>query len=214
MNMVKEADFVRWGSTRRVTALRKVDQDALWEGVVERASPAILHQQLSNALRTDNFDKFWAVASKLVPMAAPPGSMSSPSTAGAPSTLSTDGRLPDANAVRSVPLRLYLPDGPVLQDVVPPSSSSGASHLFLILMTVVDARTGRPAVLYDVLSAQVPLLFPPRATDMTASFLAGRPLAKVISQGVMVPLDAEVGWLGSVFSGADGWTYLVLVGTS
>lgn len=38
MNMVKEADFVRWGSTRRVTALRKVDQDALWEGIVRRES--------------------------------------------------------------------------------------------------------------------------------------------------------------------------------
>lgn len=35
MNLVKEADFVRWGSTRRVTQLRKVDQDALWEGVVQ-----------------------------------------------------------------------------------------------------------------------------------------------------------------------------------
>ena len=38
MNLVKEADFVRWGSTRRVTQLRKVDQDALWEGVVQSQS--------------------------------------------------------------------------------------------------------------------------------------------------------------------------------
>jgi autophagy-related protein 5 len=37
MNMVKEADYVRWGNIRRVTALRKAEQDALWEGVVERA---------------------------------------------------------------------------------------------------------------------------------------------------------------------------------
>jgi hypothetical protein len=36
MNMVKEADFVRWGNTRRVTALKRADQDALWEGVVKR----------------------------------------------------------------------------------------------------------------------------------------------------------------------------------
>lgn len=33
--MVKESDYVRWGNTRRVTSLRKVDQDALWEGVVQ-----------------------------------------------------------------------------------------------------------------------------------------------------------------------------------
>lgn len=36
MNMIKEADFVRCGNTRRVTALKRVDQDALWESVVER----------------------------------------------------------------------------------------------------------------------------------------------------------------------------------
>lgn len=35
MNMVKQADYVRWGSTRRVTSLRKVDQDGLWEGVLQ-----------------------------------------------------------------------------------------------------------------------------------------------------------------------------------
>jgi autophagy-related protein 5 len=34
MNQLKEADYVRWGSVRRVTSLRKVDQDALWDGVV------------------------------------------------------------------------------------------------------------------------------------------------------------------------------------
>jgi autophagy-related protein 5 len=34
MNQLKEADYVRWGSVRRVTSLRRVDQDALWEGVV------------------------------------------------------------------------------------------------------------------------------------------------------------------------------------
>lgn len=33
--MVKQADYVRWGSTRRVTSLRKVDQDGLWEGVLQ-----------------------------------------------------------------------------------------------------------------------------------------------------------------------------------
>lgn len=34
MSQIKEADFVRWGSVRRVTSLRKIDQDALWEGVI------------------------------------------------------------------------------------------------------------------------------------------------------------------------------------
>ena len=30
--------------------------------------------------------------------------------------------------VRSVPVRLYLPDGPVMQDVVPPTLEDGASR--------------------------------------------------------------------------------------
>lgn len=36
MSMLKEADFVRYGSTKRVTNLRKGDQDQLWEGVLQR----------------------------------------------------------------------------------------------------------------------------------------------------------------------------------
>ena len=38
MSMLKEADFVRYGSTRRVGNLRKREQEILWEGVVDRES--------------------------------------------------------------------------------------------------------------------------------------------------------------------------------
>ena len=40
MNQLKEADFVRWGSVKRITSLRKLDQDALWAGVLSLESPA------------------------------------------------------------------------------------------------------------------------------------------------------------------------------
>jgi autophagy-related protein 5 len=36
MSQVKEADFLRWGSTKRVTGLRKQEQDGMWEGLRER----------------------------------------------------------------------------------------------------------------------------------------------------------------------------------
>ena len=39
MNQLKEADFIRWGNTRRMTGLRQVDQDGLWEGIREREFP-------------------------------------------------------------------------------------------------------------------------------------------------------------------------------
>ena len=36
MGQIKEADFLRWGTTKRVTGLRKAEQDGMWEGVKER----------------------------------------------------------------------------------------------------------------------------------------------------------------------------------
>ncbi|KAJ7925156.1 autophagy protein Apg5-domain-containing protein [Mycena leptocephala] len=100
MGQLKEADFIRWGNTKRITSLRKVDQDGLWEGIKEH-----------------NFDDYWRVASK---SPGPP-----------PSSVSMHGRPPSGDAagpaerdgaynVRSVPVRVYLPDGPVIQDLVPP----------------------------------------------------------------------------------------------
>ena len=32
----KEADFIRWGNTKRMTGLRKAEQDGLWEGIRDR----------------------------------------------------------------------------------------------------------------------------------------------------------------------------------
>jgi autophagy-related protein 5 len=37
MGQIKEADFLRWGNTKRVTSLRKQDQDGMWEGLRDRA---------------------------------------------------------------------------------------------------------------------------------------------------------------------------------
>lgn len=40
MGQLKEADFLRWGNTKRVTGLRKAEQDGIWEGIKDRASAA------------------------------------------------------------------------------------------------------------------------------------------------------------------------------
>ena len=39
MGQLKEADFLRWGNTKRMTGLRKAEQDGMWEGIKERACP-------------------------------------------------------------------------------------------------------------------------------------------------------------------------------
>lgn len=51
MNQLKEADFIRWGNTRRMVGLRKVDQDGLWEGIKERKPIRFIHR------KTDYFSK-------------------------------------------------------------------------------------------------------------------------------------------------------------
>lgn len=165
MNMLKEADYVRFGSVKRVTNLRKEQQDALWDGVVQ-----------------NDFEKFWTVASKLVPL---PSTQSPSSRAPTPSSgSSSDNRVPTANEMRSVPMRIYLPEGaPVLQDVVPPT------------------QDGQPTTLLSCLSALAPLFFPKSQP----------PLARPLVHGVQLPLDTEIGWLGACLPGADGWVAVVLV---
>ena len=39
MGQLKEADFLRWGNTKRMTGLRKAEQDGMWEGIKERSCP-------------------------------------------------------------------------------------------------------------------------------------------------------------------------------
>lgn len=184
MNQIKEADVVRWGSVRRVTALRKVDQDALWESLVSH-----------------DFERFWSVASRLVPM--PPrnsgqsgsntGGITSP-TAQAVSSIDVN-RLPEASTMRSIPMRVYLPHGgPVMQDVISP------------------VNNGKPQTLHTALSKTVPLLFPPSPTDMSASFITHRKqlVKRVIVQGIDMPLDAELAWCSTCLANPDGWLSIVL----
>jgi len=166
MGQVKEADFLRWGNTKRVTGLRKQEQDGMWEG-----------------LREHNFDEFWRIATKIFPAPTssplPPPSNIDPH----PRSQSTDpGGQPDRDGafnVRSVPVRIHLPDGPVLQDVVTPLNEEG-----------------RPTTLRELLRNHVPLLFPPPPSV---------PLAYAIIQGVVTPGDAEVAWLNACLAGIDGW---------
>ncbi|KAJ3001281.1 hypothetical protein NUW54_g6531 [Trametes sanguinea] len=176
MGQLKEADFIRWGNTKRMTGLRKAEQDGLWEGIKEH-----------------NFDEYWRVASKITPTTVPTRSNSPPPP---PSSTSLHTRPPSADpgssggggpdrdsaaSVRNVPVRIYLPDGPILQDLVPPVLDDGTMHTLAAFLT-----------------ARLPLLFPPPE--------AGKPnLAYAIIQGVVAPPESEMAWLGACMAGADGW---------
>jgi len=175
MGQMKEADFIRWGSTKRMTGLRKAEQDGLWEGIKEH-----------------NFEEYWRVASKVTPTTTPlrshsptPQSSTSLHTR-PPSADPNSGGAPDRDGaynVRSVPVRLYLPDGPVLQGLVSPIFDDGT-----------------PSTLASYLSTYLPLLFPASASEPPF-----HNLAYALIQGVVVPHDAEIAWLGACMAGADGW---------
>jgi hypothetical protein len=90
----------------------------------------------------DTFDEYWRVASKITPTTTPTRSNSPPPTS--PSATSMHTRPPSVDAaggpserdgaynVRSVPVRIYLPNGPVLQDLVPPNLDDGKSGVRLV----------------------------------------------------------------------------------
>ncbi|OAV85034.1 hypothetical protein PTTG_30850, partial [Puccinia triticina 1-1 BBBD Race 1] len=73
-----------------------------------------------------DFDKFWLVASKLIPIPPSPSSLHSVPMAQAQPTNSSIDRMPDGNGVRNVPLRVYLPDSiPVIQAQSGPLDENG-----------------------------------------------------------------------------------------
>ncbi|BGP26655.1 autophagy protein 5 [Rhodotorula toruloides] len=174
MAMVKEADYVRSGNTKRVVNLRKEQQDGLWEGVVQ-----------------NNFDKYWSVGSRLVPLPSLGHHFASPASTRSPTPSSgNESRVPDANGVRSVPVKVYLPEGAhPLQEMVSPTREDGS-----------------PTTLQHFLSHLLPLLFPPPSSSSFSS----SPLAYPLVQGIYVPLASEMGWLGTCLAGADGWVSVVV----
>ncbi|GAA6026089.1 hypothetical protein JCM8202_002517 [Rhodotorula sphaerocarpa] len=191
MALVKESDYVRWGSTKRVMNLRKEQQDSLWEAVMQ-----------------NDFDRYWQVASKLVPLPAPPSTASAPASSASSSRIGTpssspspsqppppEGRTPDANGVKYVPIRVYLPEGgAVVQELVAPLRSNGSA-----------------TTLRQALAQLVPLLFPSAPNGSASSTPApSPPLAYPLIQGVYPPFESELGWLGACMAGPDGWVSVVL----
>jgi len=175
VNQVKEADFVRWGNTKRVTGLRRGDLEAGWDGVVSH-----------------DFDLHARMASRIVPLPIP-ASATTPPTSGTnsgmpsrppsvePGATSSGPKPESAYAARSLPIKIYLPDGaPAMQHVVPPLGPDG-----------------KPTSLIALLRTHLPLLFPAVADP----YVHAHPLA----QGIVLPPEAEVAWLAACMCGADGW---------
>ncbi|CEH12948.1 Protein involved in autophagy and nutrient starvation [Ceraceosorus bombacis] len=197
MSMVKEADFVRWGSTRRVTNLRKVDQDNLWTGVVShnfelyssiasKLFPAVALVNASSNL--DNATGLGAQTHNAASGAGPTPALIPPDAA-AGELSSNNASTRDKDRPRSIPMRFHLPDAPIVQEPVQGWTDDG-----------------QPVALSHVLSSLFPLLFPPTPSfGLTRAADQRRSLAYAVVQGIRIPLDSEIPWIGAVLCNADGW---------
>lgn len=81
---------------------------------------------------SDNFDDYWRVASKVTPttiparsQSPPPGPLHTRPPSADPGTTQSVPDKDGALSVRSVPVRIFLPDGPVLQELAPPLIDGG-----------------------------------------------------------------------------------------
>ena len=118
----------------------------------------------------DSFDDFWRVASKLMPTVnphtrshspPPPRPMSTDTT----NVLDRDG----AYSMRSVPVRIYLPDGPVIQEVAPPLREDGKIFHALPLFL---SEFACPSFLYRHSSNTFALFFHPFASPFPSTSTA------------------------------------------
>ncbi|KAG8835040.1 autophagy protein 5 [Serendipita sp. 399] len=318
MSQLKEADFLRWGSTKRVTGLRKNEQDGMWDALRDRKNVFYSDTAALIDALVDNFEDFWRVASKITPSPVVPPMPTSPSSFHNPTyhsrPPSTDPGMGNATSlppqdrdtaynVRSIPIRIYLPDLPhsgsaagsprggnvplpgstfsnpggagsgstfgtgigssmspfhphltggtslatyastlpggagtstVIQPLVPPLLLDGASSQSSApsgitgpgspqLVSSPLATTGsygpggslggsagtssggQPITLRHLMEQHLGLLFPSKREST-----GGATLAHAIVQGVVVPLETELAWLGACMSGADGWVSVVV----
>ncbi|WVO24613.1 autophagy protein 5 [Cryptococcus decagattii] len=119
LNQMKEADFVRWRNTNRVTNLRRVDLEAGWDGILN-----------------NDFDLYTQMANKIVPLPLLATSNSTQPSRPPSTDPSGPTRAPDSSyATRAVPFKIYLPDNaPVIQEIVPPISESGKPTTLLAVL--------------------------------------------------------------------------------
>ncbi|KAJ3091808.1 autophagy protein 5 [Phlyctochytrium bullatum] len=196
MAQLKETDHIRNGSAKRIMALSKKDQTALWRAVVE-----------------GDHDMYWEINRKILLGSSSLEGGSGTATPTLPTSLSA-GSLEEGETrtgmPRQVPVRVYCVGRLVMQEVVTP----------------LNPETGRDLLLGDLLSLHLPDLFPtplPPTTPLTVSAVVPAlavlkpspetisiPRAIAIVQGIAVPLDAPVLWLSRNLAHADMFLHVVV----
>ncbi|KAI9099797.1 autophagy protein Apg5-domain-containing protein [Phlyctochytrium arcticum] len=153
MSMIKEADFIRNGSMKKVMALSKNDQTQLWNG-----------------LNSHHYKDFWDINTRLV---------------------TNESTIP-----KYVPLRCYLPDQQVIQDLVPP----------------LDDNLDREYSIGDVLKMLLSDQSPELSTMVSQNTEIDAPPAsfRAVLHGFPLQLDTPILWLSQNCSYPDNFLHIVI----
>eukprot|EP00004_Rigifila_ramosa_P003903 TRINITY_DN14235_c0_g1_i2.p1 TRINITY_DN14235_c0_g1~~TRINITY_DN14235_c0_g1_i2.p1 ORF type:complete len:265 (+),score=47.28 TRINITY_DN14235_c0_g1_i2:119-796(+) len=159
MNSLKESEYLKHGSTKKINMLSKSDQSKLWE-----------------SLLTEDFEGFWRVNQSLL--------------------------CDSSVAVRFIPVRVYLPGSPFVQEPVMPITDRG------------DPTTVRQC-LADIFpgffgSASADSALPQSPTLQQKNVAGGLGVPRVFVQGVEIDLDLPVAWLSENLAHPDNFLHIVL----
>lgn len=114
---------------------------------------------------------------------------------------SVNSRLLDApNALKNVPLRIYIPSTPNPSENESPAVA-GSFRVLQTLVSPTDAVEQRPKLLGEALRHLMPGLFPSSRAPA---------LVHVVSHGAAVPLEAPLEELMKEAAYPDGWVCLVV----
>lgn len=165
----------------------------------------------------DSFDDFWRVASKLMPTVnpqirshsppPPSTSISRPMSTDTTNILDRDG----AYSMRSVPVRIYLPDGPVIQEVAPPLREDG--KIFQALSSFLSDFV-YPPFIYRHSSNAFAFFFHPSASPFPSASTAAATIAAESKStsafcprtclcpntGCRISVRSRIGLVGRMFS--------------
>ncbi|KAJ2769967.1 autophagy protein 5 [Coemansia nantahalensis] len=199
MAMVKESDFIRNGSTKRVMDLAKSDQ-----------------MQLLDGLETHSFEKYFAIHAIVVPTH---DARATPSA--------SSGTKPKSLLPKAIPVRFYMlsaaDDG---KDGAAPGGADGALAVAAAAAAAAASRQAVDMTRFHVSQLPVPLVrAPPASGEQTTVADAFRLCYEItdpassgfvsscvcLCQGIGVPWETPVAWLADSLFYADCFLHLVVV---
>ncbi|KAJ2886589.1 autophagy protein 5 [Coemansia aciculifera] len=209
MAMIKEADFIRNGSTKRVMDLAKSDQ-----------------MQFLDGLETHSYEKYFAIHSILVPTTTVADSRAPLSSAS--STASNAQKNRGAMQPKAIPVRFYMQTAGSLDDgSAKDTQAAGAAASTTAGSSNSNSGATKQADIMQFHVSQVPIpLYREGSTSELATLADAFKLCygitdqtndafitncACISHGVCVPWESPVSWLAEHFFYADCFLHMVVV---